>query len=78
MIGRWINKILAGHKNGCHNRKPFQEKMVAQDGWFMDGVTRYPKMISSEFRMSSGCEYSKTELGKKDNGCTDCKWRQKD
>lgn len=64
-----------GHRVGCNNRKPFAEAMPVQDGWFMDGVTRVPRMVSSPFRMSKACEYTKTTLGQADKGCSDCKWR---
>jgi hypothetical protein len=41
------------------NRGEFKEFMVIQDGYFMDGVTRYPRMVSVPFRMSRDCEFSK-------------------
>lgn len=50
--------------------------MVVQDGWWMDGYTRYPKMKAVEFRGSPGCVYSTDPLmGSKDPGCVGCKWR---
>jgi len=63
------------YRNGCHDRKPFKESVPVQDGHFMDGVTRTPRMVSSPFRMSKACEYTKTTLGQADKGCTGCKWR---
>ena len=64
------------HRNGCHNRKPYRVSMPVQDGYFMDGVTRISKMISAPFRLSTGCEYSKSSLGADDKGCTGCQWKQ--
>ena len=64
------------HRNGCHQRKPFRPSQPVQDGYFMDGVTRISKMISAPFRLSMGCEYTKSSLGAADAGCTDCQWRQ--
>lgn len=54
------------HRNGCHNRKPFAP--VVQ----IDAEHSYP------FRMSTNCEYTKTALGRKDDGCLGCTWRQKE
>lgn len=61
--------------NGCHNRPEFRTGLVVQDGWFMDGVTRVPRMISVPFRMSPACQYRHTELGKADPGCQGCRHR---
>lgn len=61
----------------CKNRAPLGEKVLAvQDGWFTDGVTRYPKMVPMRFRMNPACVYSTSDLGKADKGCDGCKWRQ--
>lgn len=49
--------------NGCHNRRPFRESQPVQDGHFMDGVTRFPKMVSQPFRMNPDCQYTHTTLG---------------
>lgn len=70
--------------NACHNRRPFKSFAVIQDGWFMDGVTRTPKMIASPFRMSTECVYSADTsniarsggLGAFDPGCAGCQWKQ--
>lgn len=61
--------------NGCHNRAPFRTTLVVQDGWFMDGVTRVPRMVAAPFRMAPDCRYTHTELGQADTGCTDCRHR---
>jgi len=44
-----------------------------QDGWFMDGITRAPRMASSPFRMAQACQYTLTELGQIDESCSGCK-----
>ena len=54
------------HRNGCHNRKSFAPLVQ------IDAEHSYP------FRMSPDCEYTKTTLGRKDDGCLGCSWRQKD
>lgn len=63
-------------KYGCHNRAPFRAMFPAQDGWWMDGVTRTAKMVPQAFRMTAECQYTKTELGRADERCTGCKWKQ--
>jgi len=62
--------------NGCFNRHEFRPGYYAQDGWYMDGYTRTPKMIWVPFRMSQKCEYMLDQLvGKHDNKCAGCKWK---
>lgn len=61
--------------NGCHNRKPFKDFVPGQDGYFMDGLTRYPKIVPVRFRMSRECNYTHTALGQADKGCDGCTWR---
>lgn len=63
--------------NGCHNRAPLRTSAVVQDGWFMDGVTRTPRMISVPHRMTTECQYSRDPmgLGQQDPGCHGCRWR---
>jgi hypothetical protein len=62
--------------NGCHNHPPYRQRVVVQDGWYMDGVTRVAKMVQVPFKMSPDCQYSKSGLGKADPGCNGCKHRQ--
>jgi hypothetical protein len=62
--------------SGCHNRKPFKPFMVCQDGWYQDGYTRTPRMVSVPFRMNPNCQYQFTELGKKDVGCLGCSQKE--
>lgn len=61
--------------NGCHNRPEYKTRVVVQDGWFMDGVTRVPKMISLPFRNSAQCNYTHTSLCQADERCKGCKHR---
>lgn len=63
------------HRNGCHDRRPFLESVPAQDGWFMDGFTRTPRMVASPVRAKKPCQYTNTALGLADKGCTGCTWR---
>lgn len=63
------------HRYGCHNRQPFKESVPVQDGFFMDGVTRTPRMIASPVRSTKPCQYTKTALGQADKGCSGCKLR---
>ena len=56
----------------CFNHRPFRDTMMVQDGYYMTGDTRIPKMVKVPFRMSRECEYSKTDLGKADARCVGC------
>lgn len=62
--------------NGCHNRPPFCRVTPVQDGWFLDGDTRVPRMAPSPHRMTADCQYTLSDLGATDAGCTGCKWQQ--
>jgi hypothetical protein len=62
--------------NGCHNRPPFKTITPVQDGWFMDGVSRSPRMVAVHFRMATACQYTHTTLGQADQKCTGCKHKQ--
>lgn len=61
---------------GCHNRAPFRPRVMVQDGWWNDGVARTGKITQVPFRMSEECQYTKTELGRADERCAGCKWKQ--
>jgi hypothetical protein len=63
---------------GCKNRGEFAPSMPAQDGWYMDGYTRTPRMVAIPFRMSKPCNYTTTALGQADPQCLDCKRRKTD
>lgn len=60
---------------GCHNRAEFRAVLPVQDGWWLDGKTRVPKMHGVPFRMARECHYTHTDLGQADARCTGCKWR---
>lgn len=60
------------NRYGCYNRQPFKDSTVVQDGWFLDGVTRTPRMVKVKDAMSKDCQYSNSTP---DERCTGCKWR---
>ena len=60
------------NRYGCHNHPPHKHGYLAQDGWFLDGVTRTPRMVKVKDAMSKDCQYSKSTP---DERCTGCKWR---
>lgn len=66
--------MTAGKVNGCHNRAPYKEYVVVQDGWTQKGEIRY--LISIPFPMTTDCQYTLSELGQKDEKCVGCKWRK--
>ena len=68
--------ILATSSYGCHNRAPFREIYPVQDGHWMDGKTRVPKMTAAKHVLSRDCKYTLSDLGRKDQACTGCKWRK--
>lgn len=63
--------------NGCHNRAPYRPHIKVADGHWDDGVQRIPKLTQIPFRMTRECQYTLSDLGAKDAGCTGCKWKQK-
>lgn len=56
----------AEHRYGCHNRAPYRETSVVQDGWNDDGTRR---MINIRFRMSRDCRYDRSLDDSACNGC---------
>ena len=60
---------------GCHNRPPFRAVLPVQDGWFLDGTTRTPRMVPWVIRAKPDCQYTLSDLGRIDAGCAGCKWR---
>lgn len=62
--------------SGCYNHPPYQTLIPVQDGWYMDGYTRTPRMVAIPFTMTKPCQYTLSELGKVDRGCDGCTWRQ--
>ena len=59
-------------KYGCHSRPPLKTSAVVANGFFMDGYTRTPKMISIPDPMTKTCNYTTTVLGKADIKCIGC------
>lgn len=58
--------------NGCYNRKPLHSTVTVQDGWYMDGYTRTPRMVSIPNPMQKSCQYQKDDKYN-DPGCNGCK-----
>ena len=56
------------------NRGEFKSQVIVQDGWVMDGVTRYPRMVSTPFVMSPDCEFQKTDAYSYPD-CVGCSWK---
>lgn len=65
-----------GPKNGCHNRKPFKDSTLVQDGYEEVGDTLVPKYRRIPFVMSHNCHYSNTVQGRADARCDGCKHRE--
>lgn len=59
--------------NGCFDRRAFAASMPVQSGWYMDGHTRTPRMVSVAVRGQPGCQYTLSPLGQTDPGCVGCK-----
>lgn len=65
---------------GCHNRTPFADATVMQDGWAtafdIHGNPRRMAMYRmAPFRMARDCRYTHTTLGQADPRCTGCTHR---
>ena len=61
---------------GCHNRAPLKQSAVVANGWYQDGMTRTPRMISIPDPMTKTCNYTTTQLGKADAKCVGCTHKQ--
>lgn len=68
-------------KYGCHNRAEFKPH-IGQAGWYMDGHTRTPRMVSIPQTMAKACQYTKFQLtptspaNRDDPQCTGCRHKQ--
>ena len=61
---------------GCFSRAPLRSGDPVQDGWFIDGVTKVPKLVGLPFRMKRDCQYTLDPLvGSQDQRCTGCRWK---
>lgn len=58
-----------------YNRGPFKAAMVVQDGWFNDGYTRTPKLVSVPFRMAEPCQFQKDDKYNLPD-CVGCKHKE--
>jgi hypothetical protein len=67
---------------GCHNRLPFKSSfpvMIGGRSLHSRGFhERVQLMDHIPFRMAPDCQYTKTELGRTDERCAGCKWREPD
>jgi len=67
---------------GCHNRQPFRDSfpvMTEGRSLYSRGFhERVQLMHYVDFRMAPDCQYTKTNLGRADEGCVGCKWREPD
>jgi hypothetical protein len=61
---------------GCYNRPAYREVSPAQDGYYLDGVTRTPRLTAVRHVLSRDCQYTHSALGQADAGCQGCKHRQ--
>ncbi|WP_114968310.1 hypothetical protein [Rhodoferax ferrireducens] len=62
------------HRQGCHNRAPFVEKRIVQDGR-CDTSLGVKIAVIDNFSYGKPCEYQHSPLGLVDKGCTGCTWR---
>lgn len=62
--------------HGCHNRDPFKDSFLAQDGYVQDGgniqqgLMLVPRYVRVKFIMSRDCRY---DVRATDPRCTGCK-----
>lgn len=67
---------------GCHNRPPFRESFPAMRESRSDYSRGFHQkvqlMVTVPFRMAPDCQYTKTDLGRADERCAGCKWREPD
>lgn len=64
-------------KYGCFDRPPLRTQVVVQAGWYQDGYTRTPRMISIPDPMAKYCQYTLTTLGQVDTRCDGCIHKEK-
>lgn len=64
---------------GCHDRREFVASYPVQSGWYMDGYTRTPRMVSQPTFGKRACQYTKFQLtttspaNRDDPRCAGCK-----
>jgi hypothetical protein len=63
---------------GCKNRPPFPS-LVATPSTYTISVSGHILDAKAQelrqFPFARDCQYTKTDLGQADKGCTDCTWR---
>jgi hypothetical protein len=64
------------HKHGCHNRPEFKPVVDLGKYPIVDSNNElWAASMSFPFRMATDCQYTKTELGRKDKSCHECRHR---
>lgn len=58
---------------GCHDREPFEEIALVQNGWSSDGRRQLVEIPAAG---SKDCQYAKGYLGQTDPSCSGCRWRR--
>lgn len=61
---------------GCHNRPAFRAGYIVQSGHYMSGRERVDKMDWVPHTMTKDCQYTLSDLGRKDKQCEGCKWKR--
>lgn len=61
---------------GCHDRAPYKASQAVQDGHYLDGYTRSPRMVPMPHAMTTDCQFRHTDLGKIDAKCEGCKHKK--
>ena len=62
----------------CYNRSNFATVYLVQDGWYLDGYTRTPRMVAQKTFGKEPCQYTKFQLNPKqprnrdDKRCAGC------
>lgn len=65
---------------GCHNRDEYKKTLTVQNGFMRHSYNfgrsfEVPNKVEVPFRMTKECQYTKTDLGHKDEKCIGCRWR---
>lgn len=68
---------MSAHRYGCHNRKDHVTSYPAPDGHWLDGQTYVIKAASIKTTAKRECQYTHSDLGIKDPGCTGCNRKKK-
>ena len=59
----------------CHDRAPYAINIPMRDSIRVHGLMVTHGTRHVPHAMKKDCQYQYTELGKADNGCNGCKWR---